>query len=120
MSIVIQILRKARLKRFEGSVGARYGTQSVGSVIAIDVSVPNRILICALEFPGNLITSSRFLSANRIPATKLTCDNVGASIFQGGAITGAVVKVIMIIHCREIGRSVCLDRDRRNTDMPVA
>src|SRR5690242_16982344 len=80
-AIIIQVLMEGQLGGFECAAGSRQRLRGPNKVAAA-ISGPNRILIGACNFPRYLIASRRLLHANRRPATKLSSNDVRATIFQ--------------------------------------
>ena len=86
---------------------------AISGVVAVAVGAPDRILIGARIFPGNVIPGRRLHRADRRPADKLTRHNRSAGIGQLGIRTTAVIKEIIFPNLGQAGRpkrvGVCLD-----------
>ena len=65
-SVAIQVLMETVLERLQYRTIARHNAD-IRNVIAIVVSIPNRILIGSRGLPGDLISGRRLLRANRCP-----------------------------------------------------
>src|SRR5438309_1751776 len=95
-SITIEILVKARLQLLKRDTCAARDTNRAIGVVSRVVGIPDRVLLSARHFPGNLVAACSHFRTNRRPAAELTCRDSRTAVLQGRACAGAVKQEIAV------------------------